>query len=316
MHLAGLDLNLLVVLDALFKEKNVTRAGKRIHLSQSATSAALRRLREFFGDELLIPVGRKMIITPKGMELEEKVRDLILQADAVTRNKTAFDPATASRRFQLMMSDYPATVFLPEALARIRRIAPGLTFDILPISEAPAAKLERGDIDLLIMPRQFVSPDHPFDELFEDGHVCVVWSGNRRVGKTMSLGRYMSMGHVSVQFAGQPVPVLDEWLGVQFGQERRVEVTAAAFNLLPSLVVGTERVATVHSWLARAFAKSLPVRIIPAPVEIPRITEVMQWHKSRDLDSGIAWLRSALKDAVPPSARPGSRRSIRKPSTP
>src|SRR6187401_163786 len=116
MHLGGLDLNLLMVLDALFVEKNVTRAGERIHLSQSATSGALSRLRDFFKDDLLVPVGRKMVLTPLAEELAQPVRQLLVQAEAIIHRIPHFSPKTSQRSFRMVMSDYVATVLMSRAL--------------------------------------------------------------------------------------------------------------------------------------------------------------------------------------------------------
>ena len=112
MHLDGLDLNLLVVLDALLSEKSVTRTGERIHLSQSATSGALSRLREYFKDDLLVPVGRKMVLTPLAEELAQPLRELLQQAEVVIRRKPAFSPESSERRFRIVMSDYIAIVIM------------------------------------------------------------------------------------------------------------------------------------------------------------------------------------------------------------
>jgi DNA-binding transcriptional LysR family regulator len=304
MQLAGLDLNLLVVLDALFAEKSVTRAGERINLSQSATSAALSRLRQFFGDELLVPVGNRMMLTPHAMEIQEQVRDMILRADAIARNNTAFSPLTASRHFRLMMSDYPATVLMPRVLARAQKAAPCVTFEILPVSETPSEDLDRGVVDLLIMPQQWISRRQPSEYLFEDRYVCVVWSENRTVKRRFSEKQYLDSGHVGVRFPGRPFPVMEEWLLEQLGHRRRVEVTAPSFNLTAHLVVGTERVATMHLWLARlCVSTGMPLRIVDPPIEMPRITECMQWHRYLEGDSGIVWLRNMLKSAVPRAAR-------------
>jgi LysR family nod box-dependent transcriptional activator len=187
MHLGGLDLNLLVVLDALLTEKNVTRAGEWVCLSQSATSAALARLRQFFGDELLVPAGNRMMLTAQAMEMQDQVRDIILRADAITTNKAVFAPATATRHFRLMMSDYPATVLMPPALARIRTAAPGLTFQILPLPRTPSEHLDRGEVDLLVMPQQWTSARHPSEDLFEDHYVCVVWAGSKLTSRRFTL---------------------------------------------------------------------------------------------------------------------------------
>jgi LysR family nod box-dependent transcriptional activator len=314
MHLGGLDLNLLVVLDALFSEKSVTRTGERIHLSQSATSAALARLRQFFGDELLVPVGRKMMLTPQAEELVDPVRDIILRAEAITKHNTAFEASQATLRFQLMMSDYPATVLMPLALARIQEAAPGLTFEILSLPESPSEHLERGEVDLLIMPQQWVSPHHPSEDLFHDQYVCAVWSGNKLVKGRLALDQYLKLGHVGVQFAGQPFPVLEEWFFEQLGHKRRIEIVATTFNLMAHLVLGTERVATMHGRLARKCAEGLPIRLVAPPIEIPQVIESMQWHKYRESDPGILWLRKMLKAATlelpaDSAPRPGKSRS-------
>jgi LysR family nod box-dependent transcriptional activator len=125
MDLCGLDLNLLVALDALFAEKSVSRAGERLHLSQSATSGALARLREVFQDQLLVPVGRKMAMTPVAEALVNPVRDFLLQAEAILNNNPVFDPASSTRKFRLLMSDYVETVLMTEALPRMEQFAPG-----------------------------------------------------------------------------------------------------------------------------------------------------------------------------------------------
>jgi LysR family transcriptional regulator, nod-box dependent transcriptional activator len=298
MHLSGLDLNLLVVLDALFTEKSVTRTGERIHLSQSATSAALARLRECLGDELLVHVGHKMVLTPRAQSLVEPVRDLLLRADAIAKHKTAFEPATAVRRFRLMMSDYPATVLMPQALARIQAVAPGLSFEILSIPDQPEQYLERGEVDLLIMPQQWASRLHPSEELFRDQYIWVIWSGNKLVKDGISLDQYLNLGHVGVQFAGRPFPVLEEWFFEQFGHKRRIEIVATTFNLMAHLVTGTARVATMHRRLARQCAKWLPIRLITPSIEMPAIVERLQWHTYRESDLGILWLRKMLRDAA------------------
>ncbi|HKD09192.1 MAG TPA: LysR family transcriptional regulator [Bryobacteraceae bacterium] len=299
MQLAGLDLNLLIVLDALFTEKSVTRAGERIHLSQSATSAALSRLRQFFADELLVAVGNQMMLTPHAIGIQEQVRDIILRAEAIARNKTAFVPATATRHFRLIMSDYPATVLMPRVLAQAQKIAPHLTFEILPVSDPNSDELERGEADLRIMPQQWISRRHPSENLYEDRYVCVVWSENKTVKRRFSRAEYLRAGHIGVRFPGRPFPVMEEWLFEQLGRRRRVEVVAPTFNLSAHLVIGTDRVATMHAWLARECAQGgMALRIVNPPIEMPHVVESMQWHQYLDADAGIVWLRKVLKSVA------------------
>jgi len=308
MDLNGLDLNLLVVLDALFTERSVTRSGERIHLSQSATSAALGRLREFFKDDLLIPVGRRMVLTPHAEGLVEPLRELLLHTEAIIKHNTTFDPGKASRNFRIMMSDYAATVLMPEILPRMEQLAPGVTLEIVSHLDSPAEKLERGEIDLLIYPQDGNSPHHPCENLFQEDFVCLVWSQNPLVKDTLSLKQYLAMGHVGSKVGEQQTPTLDAFVFERFGYRRRIEVYAMSFNLVPELVVGTKRIATVHRRLARKQAAFLPIRLLEPPIAIPPFIETIQWHKFRDSDPGIAWLRKLIHEAANPTsaaANPG-----------
>ncbi len=299
MDFSGLDLNLLVALDALFAEKSVSRAGERLHLSQSATSGALARLRETFQDPLLMQVGRKMTLTPLAEELVRPVRDFLLKAETILNSSPAFDPATSTRKFRLMMSDYVQTVVMTEAMPVLQKLAPAISLELWPTIDGGSEPLERGEIDLAIFPTRYLAPEHPSERLFGDQFTCLVWSGNRIVKHHVSLETYLSLGHIVVRFGRiQQLPSFDEWFVERYGHERRVEVVTTAFNLVPQLLVGTQRIATLHRRLATFYQPYLPLRLVTPPVEIPRIEESMQWHRSRDRDPGTVWLRSALKSAI------------------
>ncbi len=287
MDLGGLDLNLLVALDALFAEKSVSRAGARLHLSQSATSGALARLREVFGDPLLVPVGRRMVMTPVAEALVEPVRNFLLQAEAILNNHPVFDPGSSTRKFRILMSDYVETVLLAEALPRIEQFAPGIRFEFISNMEGGFEALDRGEIDLSISPSIRLSQEHPSEPLFEDDFICVLWSGNTRVKSAISLAEYLNMGHVVVRFGkNQELTTFDEWFLERYGHERRVEIVTTAFNLVPHLLVGTSRIATLHRRLALSYQRYLPLKVIKPPFAIPALQESMQWHKSRDRDPG------------------------------
>lgn len=299
MHLNGLDLNLLVVLDALFTERNVTRTSERIHLSQSATSAALGRLREFFEDDLLIPVGRKMVLTPRAEGLVGPVRDLILRTKALIGPDSSFDPRQSTRSFKIMMSDYAATVLMPEIVARMEDRAPGITIEILSLLDSPLRAVERGDIDLLIFPREMVkAPHHPCEDLFHENYVCIAWTKNPLVGNKLSLKQYLALGHVGFRARIQEAPTLDTLAVEKLGYDRRIEIFATAFNLVPELIVGTRRIATVHRRLAIKHAAFLPIKLLKPPIDIPPFTEAIYWHKYRDSDTGIRWLRKVIHEAA------------------
>ena len=311
MDLGGLDLKLLVALDALFVEKSVSRAVERLHLSQSATSGALARLREVFRDQLLVRVGRKMVLTPVAESLVEPVRAFLLQAEAILNNNPVFDPSSSTRKFRVLMSDYVETVLMTEALPRIEQFAPGIRLEFISNVEGEMDALDRGEIDLSIIPSIRVGAEHPSELLFEDEFTCVVWSGNTRVKSAISLDEYLAMGHIVVRFGKhQELTTFDEWFMERFGHERRVEIVTTAFNLVPQLLVGTQRIATLHGRLAAFYQRYLPLKLLKPPFEIAMFQESMQWHKSRDRDPGTLWLRSLLRSAVPrtqESSRPKAR---------
>jgi LysR family transcriptional regulator, nod-box dependent transcriptional activator len=303
LDFGGLDLNLLVALDALFAEKSVSRAGERLHLSQSATSGALARLREAFHDPLLVQVGRKMALTPLAEGLIEPVRNFLLHAETILNGSPAFDPTTSTRKFRLLMSDYVQTVVMTEALPRLQSLAPGISLELLWNIDGISEPLERGEIDLAVTPTRYLSPGHPSEPLFKDEFTCLVWSGNSRIKRDLSLETYLSLGHVVVRFGRlQQLPSFDEWFVERFGHQRRIEVITTAFNLVPQLLIGTSRIATLHRRLAIFYQRYVPLKLIAPPIEIPLLEESMQWHKSRDRDPGTMWLRSVLKAAVSKSS--------------
>jgi DNA-binding transcriptional LysR family regulator len=299
MDFAGLDLNLLVALDALIAEKNVSRAGERLHLSQSATSGALARLRKAFHDPLLVQIGRRMALTPLAEGLADPVRDFLLQAEAILNNNPAFDPGASTRTFRMMMSDYVETVLMTEALARIEKLAPHVKVELISNVESGFSELERGEIDLAITPTKYLLANHPSERLFEDDFTCIVWAGNTQVGRKVSRETYLSLGHVVVRFGKQQeIPTFDQWFIERFGHERRIEVVTTAFNLVPQLLIGSSRIATLHRRLAKFYERYLPLRLVEVPIGIPRFEESMQWHRSRDRDPAVIWLRSVLKGAL------------------
>ena len=299
MHFEQLDLNLLVALDALLTERSITAAGVRVHLTQSAMSGALARLRELFGDELLTQVGRKMAPTPLGESLAEPVRQLLLQIKATINTKPGFDPLTSKRHFSLMMSDYVDTVLMSEILRKAETEAPGVRFNIMSNDvPSPTEFLERADVDLLIMPREYVSEKHPREDLYTDDYVCIAWQGNPLVGDSLRVEDYSSLGHVVLQFGRGRIPGHDEWFLTKQGVTRRIEVLAMSFNSLPQHVTGSRRVATIQRRLAEYYARYLPLKILPLPHELPALTEAMQWHSLFTDDPGNRWLRSIVKQGA------------------
>lgn len=298
MRFNKLDLNLLVALDALLTERNITRASERVHLSQSAMSNALGRLRDYFEDELLVQVGRQMELTPRALVLQEAVRDVLVRIDTSITAQPQFDCAKSDREFRLFVSDYSMAVLMPHALAIAANQGSTVRFKLLPQVASPARALERGEADLLVIPKAYCSLDHPADLLFIDEFVCAVWSSSSHARQGLSFERYSSASHAVMQPVESDQPAFESWFVQRYGLSRRIEVEAYSFAALPFLVIGTELVATVHALLARRMKPALPVTLLPVPLPMPPLEQVMQWHKYRSLDPGLQWLRSLLQQAA------------------
>ena len=299
MDLHLFDLNLLVALDALLRERNVTRAGNRLNLSQSAMSGALARLRHHFRDELLVPVGRQMVLTPLAERLVEPVHDILLQVRGTLGSRPGFDAATATRRLSLAISDYVSDILMAEVLRTARCQAPHITFELRTLGRRATEDLESGELDFLVAPEEYVSRTHPTEVLFEDTFTCVVWAGNAAVGTRMSIEQYLDLGHVVVNVAGNEPPLnYDEHFLRRSNLRRRVEISVPMFSMAPQFVVGTDRVATITTRLAAKYAKVLPLRLLPLPIPMPPMVEVLQWHKVRQDDPVFQWFRGLIQTVV------------------
>lgn len=295
MRFNKLDLNLLVALNALLSERNISRAAEKLYLSQPATSGALARLRAYFNDDLLVQSGRQLILTPRAKELIDPVREVLMRIDTTIAAQPQFDPATETRQFTLLVSDYTTAVLIPVLLAELYREAPNLRIRLRDQADKPDEVLEQGEVDFLVIPSQYIAKDHPSAALFEEDYLCVTWEGNTRVREHLTFDDYLSCGHVIATFAHtNPLSTFDGWFMESFDVKRRVEVTAPSMSALPSLVVGTDRIATVHRRIALRAQATLPIKVWEPPPRIPRLVQMLQWHKHRSNDPAITWLRDKI----------------------
>ncbi|MDR3463079.1 MAG: LysR family transcriptional regulator [Beijerinckiaceae bacterium] len=292
MRFHGLDLNLLAALDALLRHQNVTRAAEELHISQSAMSNALARLRTHFEDELIAPRGRRMVPTPLAETLAQPLREILLQTTRFLKTRSAFEPRNSSRRFTVSCSDYAWAVLIPEVLKEIAALAPSIEI----YYAGTSVKFEKSDIDVLIVPERFALPAHPCERLFRDGYACIVWAGNRTVEDTLSREQLLSLGHVTAY--SERRTFVEEWLYSQHGKSLKVAAVAPSFTQIPQTVVGTNYLAIVPEQLAWQSAERLPLRVLPSPLDIPEMVNVLQWQAYQNEDPGLAWFRALLKRAA------------------
>ncbi|MFJ9993799.1 LysR family transcriptional regulator [Pseudomonas putida] len=298
MRFHHLDLNLLVVLDTLLTEQNITRAAERLNVSQSAASGLLARLREYFDDALLVQVGRRMLPTPLAQNLAEPVRRVLLDIQSSIVNKPDFDPLTCKRHFKIIATDFVATVLLGPLTRELQLRAPHITLDIQPAADNYEQLLTQGEVDFAIMPDQYLSELHARELLFEDDYQCVVWRDNPLVGDSLTLEQYLQLGHVATNFGSNREPSFGEKMLRRYGKARRVELTSSSFNTVPHLLVGTHRVAVMQRSLATLYAGFLPLKVLALPFELPLLREFALWNKVLDSDPAHSWMRARLGEVA------------------
>ncbi|PWI33433.1 LysR family transcriptional regulator [Vibrio albus] len=295
MHLKGLDLNLLVVLDKLLVEKNVTRTGELINLSQSATSGALSRLREYFDDPLLIQVGRSMELTPFAQHLAENIHDIVRRCESVIESNKSFDPETSERVFRINASDSTAAIVLNSVIKEIAQTAPNITLEISSIVDEPINEyLEKGYLDLIITPSELTSNQHPSEHLYLDTLVCVCCNSNQDFDTEITLEQYTEHKHIIANFSRTIGRALDDTYIARAGVMRNVGLIVPTFSVLVNQIIGTNFIGTVQKRFAMSCQQYYPINIFDCPVKLPKIEIRQQWHTHSSNDFGILWLRNII----------------------
>jgi LysR family transcriptional regulator, nod-box dependent transcriptional activator len=294
----GIDLNLLAALEVLLTERNVTRAAARLNLSQSATSSALARLREQLDDALLVQAGRELHRSPFAEEILPRLRAVLAHVDSDLINLRVIDPRKALRNIKIMASDYVALAMLGRCLAEISTEAPGISFDIVPVSNNLPKVIEDYSVDLLITLDIYISKQHPSALFFEDDYVTLACASNEALADRLTMEEFLSSPQVSVRLQRESGLTHDEWFLEQSGLRKATAVTVRSHALLPYFIVGTKRIATLHRRQASIFARQFPLRLLELPILIPSIREMFQWHQSNDGDPVLEYLRMRFSDVA------------------
>ncbi|MCA1544405.1 LysR family transcriptional regulator [Bradyrhizobium sp. CCBAU 45321] len=294
MRFKGLDLNLLVALDALITERNLTSAARSINLSQPAMSAAVARLRTYFGDELFGMRGRELVLTSRAEGLAAPVRQALMHIELSIMARDVFDPARSSRRFRIALSDFITVVFLKNVVERVTREAPTVSFELAAPTAEHEELLRRGEVDFVILPDSLMSSAHPRAALFEERLVCVGCCTNRELQRGLTFDRYVSMGHVAVKHGGAPHAPVEQSFLIDLGPTRRIDILVQSFSMIPPLLVGTNRIGTMPLGLVRHFQKTMPLQIVELPDPFPAFTEAVQWPALHNNDPESLWIREIL----------------------
>ncbi|MFC7550678.1 LysR family transcriptional regulator [Plantactinospora sp. GCM10030261] len=294
MGLAGIDLNLLIALDALLTECNVTRAARRTSVGQPAMSASLARLRKHFDDPLLVKEGRRLMRTPLAEALVSPVREALTAVESVMLRSSAFDPKTDRAAFSIVAADYVTMVLLRPLLGMIADEAPYVRISVRQVDVNFADQLRRGDVDMVIVPTELTGERlaFPCEQLFTDRFVLVVDRNHPDIGDEVTLDELTSLRYVAYS-GGAVTPIADADLAA-LGVHLQVEVTTQGFVVVPFLITGTRLASLALERLARLLADAAGVRIVECPLSERSIHEVLYWNPRHTDDPAHQWLRSRI----------------------
>jgi DNA-binding transcriptional LysR family regulator len=302
LNLSSVDLNLLVVFDTIMAERSVSRAAERLHLTQSAVSHALTRLRTILGDELFIRGPAGMLPTALAETISGRVRAALREIQGVLSQEEAFDPAKSTHRFTLGMTDYVALVHMPILARRLQLAAPGIRLVVLPANwRSCAGMIERGEIDLFIGAGMHDLPSFLSSApLYVDESVCVARRGHPAFARRLTATRFLECEHLHVSPWGEP-GYIDEMLSRQ-RNSRRIAMTVGHFLLAPAILEQTDMVAILPARVAAPMAKRYRLAIQPPPFDLGVAHIVQTWHRRYDADAGLRWLREQV--ALAPQPKP------------
>lgn len=296
--LASLDLNLLIPLDALLRERSVTRAAGCLGLSQPTLSTALGRLRRHFDDELLTRTGNTYRLTPLAVDLVDRVAGALSTVERVFAGSPDFDPATSEREFTVIASDYAVAVVGQAVTAVLAAEAPSVRLRFVPMRTevVDGAPESLRAVDGMLLPHGYL-PDMPHEDLYEDEWFCLVSADNDRVRDGFTMAHLESLPMV-VTFREQTAftPAVKQL--ALTGITPRVVAVTESFLATPFLVAGTDRFALVQRRLADRFSAIAGVRCLPCPFPVAPMVEALWWHAGYARDAGHQWLRGAVVRAA------------------
>lgn len=301
MDLAAIDLNLLLVLDAVLTEGSATAAARRLHVTQSAVSNALARLREVLGDPLVVRRGRGLAPTPVALELAPRLALGLHELRAALATGRAFDPATTTRRFTIALTDNQEVSDLPRIVARFAQRMPAAALQVVSIERLISSDgLATGLVDVALAPAALTGPGVRQAPLYTEQGVLVVRRGNRKVGRRLDRAAFEATPYVDVQVGGEPGfgHRLARDAVARAGLRRRVVLTVPHFMAAAVAVARTDWLTGLPRRFAAEVSRRLPLRTVTAPVDPLRFELALHWHMRTDADPGARHFRALVIAAV------------------
>lgn len=291
------DLNLLRVFDALFAARSVSGAARALGVTQPSVSLSLKRLRANFGDELFVRQAGRMEPT----ELAERLREPIRRTMSIVRDEIglspAFEPQTSQRCFVISLSDLGDLVFLPDLVAILRERAPGVTIRSV-ATRLPTlfGDLANGSIDLALGHLTGPGRANIFGQtLFSQGFVCLARNDHPDIGRSLSMEQYLAANHAVVVQEGQSQEVLEGRIQ-ELGIVRRIVLHSPHFMSVPLLIAGSDMITTVPLAVGRIYSRTLGLKLLPLPFEVPSVDLQQFWHRRSHTDPAGIWLRRTIAE--------------------
>jgi len=297
LNLRQFDLNLLVALDVLLQERNVTRAAERLFLSQSAMSGILARLRHAFGDELLVRVGRNLEPTDLAVSIAGRVHACVLELEELLEDSRPFDHAQDRRAFRISASDYSALLLFGPVMRRLIDVAPNMSVNFLRLDLTASDRLTTGEIDFAILPAE-IEPGLPSTPLFDDTWVCAASAEHPSLEEPLTIDEFLRHPHMSFNISDPGhVSVADEFLA-RDGHERRIVASTESFTAAPFLLNGTPLLTILPRRLGLRMQEAAAVRLLELPFDVPPLREKLVWNPRFTASPGHTWMRELLVEVA------------------
>jgi len=299
VNFATFDLNLLRVLDALFREGSTVKAAARLNLSQSAVSSALARLRHAVGDPLFVRHGNRLVATDFAAALAEPLREELARIEALLAPREAFDPASADGTFRIAASDFFAEMLMPPLGDLLQQRAPGIRAQLVDlVPQDYVASLERRNADVALIPEMALPDWVAHAPLFRSPFLVIARRGNPGVaglepGQTMPLDTFCRLNHVLFSPEGNLASMGDAALA-RVGRKRRVAMTVPVFSGVCRAVGASDLIALVPGQLAHHVAETFGLIVLAPPMKIEPPLIIGIWHKRSDRTPLAAWMREQV----------------------
>lgn len=300
MMLDKIDLHLIRVLNTVLTERSVSRAALRLGMYQPAVSAALKRLRTLAGDPILVRSGSGMVPTDAGLRMIEPSASILRASSMLFSDARGFDAATANTVFRMAATDYLDPVFLPQLVTQIKTQAPRCQIEIHPLSALAdyRAQLAGGQVDIVIGNWAAPPDDLHMGRLFGDDVACLVARDHPAARRSWDSATWLPAEHIA------PTPthpgakgVIDEHLD-SLGLQRNITVRCAHFGLMPAMVASSLLILTTGRQFCDRFASLLPLKVLPAPIEFPRMMYYQLWHERTHASNAARWLREQVRSVA------------------